>query len=83
MITPTNYIEDEIYGRRLLISVNADQRELKVSRGDRHLSYGIRYPQAPVPMTTKPLRDPPYARPSILSWRMPDLPRGSLNAPSA
>ena len=25
-----------------------------VSRGDRHLSYGIRYPQAPVPMTTVP-----------------------------
>ena len=23
----------------------------KISRGDRHLSYGIRYPQAPVPMT--------------------------------
>lgn len=28
MITPTDYIEDEIYGQRLLISVNADQREL-------------------------------------------------------
>lgn len=23
------------------------------SRGDRHLSYGIRYPQAPVPMTIR------------------------------
>ena len=28
MITPTVYIEDEIYGQRLLISKNADQREL-------------------------------------------------------
>ena len=28
MLTPTDYIEDEIYGQRLLISVNADQREL-------------------------------------------------------
>ena len=28
MITPTDYIEDEIYGQRLLISVNAEQREL-------------------------------------------------------
>ena len=28
MITPTDFIEDEIYGQRLLISVNADQREL-------------------------------------------------------
>ena len=24
----------------------------RISRGDRHLSYGIRYPQAPVPMTS-------------------------------
>lgn len=29
MNTPTDYIEDEVYGQRLLISVNADQRELK------------------------------------------------------
>ena len=28
MLTPTDYIEDEIYGQRLLISKNADQREL-------------------------------------------------------
>ena len=28
MITPADFIEDEIYGQRLLISVNADQREL-------------------------------------------------------
>ena len=28
------------------------EKRLQVSRGDRHLSYGIRYPQAPVPMTT-------------------------------
>ena len=28
MITPTDYIEDKVYGQRLLISVNADQREL-------------------------------------------------------
>ena len=28
MITPKDFIEDEIYGQRLLISVNADQREL-------------------------------------------------------
>lgn len=28
MITPTDYIEDEIYGQRLLICKNADQREL-------------------------------------------------------
>ena len=28
MITPTDYIVDEIYGQRLLISVNADRREL-------------------------------------------------------
>ncbi len=28
MITPTDYKEDEIYGQRLLINVNADQREL-------------------------------------------------------
>ena len=27
----------------------------RISRGDRHLSYGIRYPQAPVPMTTIPM----------------------------
>ena len=29
MIAPTDYIEDEVYGQRLLISVNADQRELR------------------------------------------------------
>jgi hypothetical protein len=28
MNAPTDYIEDEVYGQRLLISVNADQREL-------------------------------------------------------
>ena len=28
MITPKDFIEDEIYGQRLLISVNADQTEL-------------------------------------------------------
>ena len=28
MIQSTDYIEDEVYGQRLLISVNADQREL-------------------------------------------------------
>ena len=28
MIAPTDYIEDQVYGQRLLISVNADQREL-------------------------------------------------------
>lgn len=28
MIKSTDYIEDEVYGQRLLISVNADQREL-------------------------------------------------------
>lgn len=28
MITSTDYIEDKVYGQRLLISVNADQREL-------------------------------------------------------
>ncbi len=28
MIAPTNYIEDKVYGQRLLISENADQREL-------------------------------------------------------
>lgn len=28
MVTPSDYIEDEIYGQRLLISKNADQREL-------------------------------------------------------
>ncbi len=28
MITPTDYIEDEVFGQRLLISVNADPREL-------------------------------------------------------
>jgi hypothetical protein len=28
MITPADFIEDEIYGQRLLISVNADQTEL-------------------------------------------------------
>ena len=28
MNAPTDYIEDELYGQRLLISVNADQREL-------------------------------------------------------
>ena len=28
MIAPKDYIEDELYGQRLLISVNADQREL-------------------------------------------------------
>ena len=28
MISSTDYIEDEVYGQRLLISVNADQREL-------------------------------------------------------
>ena len=28
MIRSTDYIEDEVYGQRLLISVNADQREL-------------------------------------------------------
>ena len=28
MITPNDFIEDEIYGQRLLISVNADQTEL-------------------------------------------------------
>ncbi len=28
MISTTDYIEDEVYGQRLLISVNADQREL-------------------------------------------------------
>jgi hypothetical protein len=29
MITPTDYIVDEMYGQRLLISVNADPRELR------------------------------------------------------
>ena len=29
MQTPTDYIEDEVYGQRLLISVNADPRELQ------------------------------------------------------
>ena len=29
MQTPTGYIEDEVYGQRLLISVNADPRELQ------------------------------------------------------
>ena len=28
MITQTDYIEDELYGQRLLISVHADQRDL-------------------------------------------------------
>ena len=28
MVESTDYIEDEVYGQRLLISVNADQREL-------------------------------------------------------
>ena len=28
MITPKDFIEDEIYGQRLLICVNADQTEL-------------------------------------------------------
>ncbi len=28
MVTSTDYIEDEIYSQRLLISKNADQREL-------------------------------------------------------
>ena len=28
MITPKDFIEDEIYGQRLLISLNADQTEL-------------------------------------------------------
>ena len=28
MITPKDFIEDEIYGQRLFISVNADQTEL-------------------------------------------------------
>lgn len=31
---------------------NCDTLRHEISRGDRHLSYGIRYPQAPVPMTT-------------------------------
>ena len=29
MQTPTDHIEDDIYGQRLLISVNADPRELQ------------------------------------------------------
>ena len=29
MSYPEEYIEDEVYGQRLLISVNADPRELK------------------------------------------------------
>ena len=29
MQVPTDYIEDEVYGQRLLISVNADPRELQ------------------------------------------------------
>ena len=29
MTVPTDYIEDEVFGQRLLISVNADKRELR------------------------------------------------------
>ena len=29
MSSPINYLEDEVYGQRLLISINADQRELQ------------------------------------------------------
>ena len=29
MIAPKDYIEDEVYGQRLLISTKADQRELR------------------------------------------------------